>query len=91
MMMFIFQFVLYKHSGRLKHGRHFTFKSVLNESAITLVSSSVVGAIVTEESPYAAHGPWLQVIKELIHAFIFSFIHLLSHLSLIVITTFASN
>lgn len=48
--------------GRLKHGRHFTFKSVLNESAITLVSSSVVGAIVTEESPYAAHGPWLQIL-----------------------------
>lgn len=48
--------------GRLKHGRHFTFKSVLNEAAITLVSSSVVGSIATEQSPFAAHGPWLQVL-----------------------------
>jgi len=49
-------------SGRLKHGRHFTFKSAQNDVAVTLVPCSVVGAIVTEEMPYAAHGPWLQVI-----------------------------
>ncbi|XP_013390520.1 suppressor of fused homolog isoform X2 [Lingula anatina] len=48
--------------GRLKHGRHFTFKSALNDVAITLVSSSVLGAIVDEEHPYGAHGPWLQVL-----------------------------
>jgi len=48
-------------SGRLKHGRHFTFKSTQNDVAVTLVSSSVVGTIVTEETPYAAHGSWLQV------------------------------
>ena len=48
--------------GRLKHGRHFTFKSVLNDVAITLVSSSVVGSIAEETHPYAAHGPWLQVL-----------------------------
>jgi len=49
-------------SGRLKHGRHFTFKSSHDDVAITLVSSSVAGTIVTEEMPYAAHGSWLQVI-----------------------------
>ncbi|XP_064600210.1 suppressor of fused homolog [Liolophura sinensis] len=48
--------------GRLKHGRHFTFKSVLNDVAITLVSTSVVGSIADEHHPYAAHGPWLQVL-----------------------------
>ncbi|XP_067657154.1 suppressor of fused homolog [Haliotis asinina] len=48
--------------GRLKHGRHFTFKSVLNDVAITLVSPSVVGSIADEEHPYAAHGTWLQVL-----------------------------
>ena len=49
--------------GRLRHGRHFTYKSVLNDVAITLVSSSVVGSIADEHHPYAAHGPWLQVIS----------------------------
>ncbi|KAK2175561.1 hypothetical protein NP493_726g01043 [Ridgeia piscesae] len=48
--------------GRLKHGRHFTFKSVLDDSAITLVSSNVIGSIVNEQHPYAAHGSWLQVL-----------------------------
>ena len=47
--------------GRLKHGRHFTFKSVLNDVAVTLVSSSVIGSIADEEHPFAAHGSWLQV------------------------------
>ncbi|XP_025095733.1 suppressor of fused homolog [Pomacea canaliculata] len=48
--------------GRLKHGRHFTFKSVLNDVAVTLVSPSVVGSIADEEHPFAAHGTWLQVL-----------------------------
>ncbi|KAK2148100.1 hypothetical protein LSH36_516g01015 [Paralvinella palmiformis] len=48
--------------GRLKHGRHFTFKSVLSDTAITFVSSSVVGSFTDEQNPYAAHGPWLQVL-----------------------------
>lgn len=29
--------------------------------AITFVSTGVEGAFATEEHPYAAHGPWLQV------------------------------
>jgi suppressor of fused-like protein len=48
--------------GRLKHGRHFTFKSDLTDSAITLVSTSVVGSIATEQTPFAAHGHWLQIL-----------------------------
>ncbi|XP_005099431.1 suppressor of fused homolog isoform X2 [Aplysia californica] len=48
--------------GRLKHGRHFTFKGIMNDIAITLVSSSVVGSITDEEHPFAAHGTWLQVL-----------------------------
>ncbi|XP_074641667.1 suppressor of fused homolog [Tubulanus polymorphus] len=48
--------------GRLKHGRHFTFKSILNDVAITFVSQSVIGSIADASHPYAAHGPWLQVL-----------------------------
>jgi suppressor of fused-like protein len=48
--------------GRLSHGRHFTFKTVAGNLAITLVTESVSGSNVTLESPYAIHGPWLQVL-----------------------------
>ncbi|KAK6639184.1 hypothetical protein RUM43_007454 [Polyplax serrata] len=48
--------------GRVKHGRHFTFKSVLGDTAITFVASSVTGTFVNSDHPYAAHGPWLQVL-----------------------------
>lgn len=52
------------YRGRLKHGRHFTFKSTLNESAVTLVSPSVAGAIVDGEHRFAIHGLWLQVLLD---------------------------
>ncbi|XP_071948523.1 suppressor of fused homolog isoform X2 [Antedon mediterranea] len=48
--------------GRIKHGRHFTFKGVGGDIAITLVSSRVEGAFVDETTVYAAKGPWLQVL-----------------------------
>ncbi|XP_022086688.1 suppressor of fused homolog [Acanthaster planci] len=48
--------------GRLRHGRHFTFKSVSGDCAITLVSNGVEGAFVEESHPYAARGQWLQVL-----------------------------
>ncbi|EZA62527.1 Suppressor of fused-like protein [Ooceraea biroi] len=48
--------------GRVMHGRHFTFKSILSHSAITIVAPSVTGTFVTEEKPYAVRGPWLQVL-----------------------------
>lgn len=50
--------------GRLKHGRHFTFKSTLNDSAVTLLSPSVVGAFVDEEHRFAVRGSWLQVLLD---------------------------
>ena len=50
--------------GRLKHGRHFTFKNVAGDCAITLVSNGVEGAFVEESHPYAARGQWLQVRGE---------------------------
>jgi suppressor of fused len=48
--------------GRVSHGRHFTFKSVFSDSAVTLVSPSVTGIFVDTENPYAAHGAWLQML-----------------------------
>ncbi|XP_063228619.1 suppressor of fused homolog [Bacillus rossius redtenbacheri] len=48
--------------GRVKHGRHFTFQSVLGDTAITLVASGVTGALVSPEHPYVARGSWLQVL-----------------------------
>lgn len=48
--------------GRLKHGRHFTFKSVIGDVAITFVAPTVVGAFADAEHPIAAHGPWLQIL-----------------------------
>lgn len=52
---------IYSPRGRLLHGRHFTYKSITGDTAITFVSTGVEGAFATEEHPYAAHGPWLQV------------------------------
>lgn len=48
--------------GRILHGRHFTFKSVHGDTAITLVATGVEGAFVNEDNPFAAKGPWLQVL-----------------------------
>lgn len=50
------------YRGRLKHGRHFTFKSVVGDLAITLVTPAVSGSHVNEEQCYAVHGPWLQIL-----------------------------
>lgn len=49
-------------NGRLKHGRHFTFKNYDGDSAITFVSSQVEGIFVDELHPFKARGPWLQVL-----------------------------
>lgn len=45
--------------------------------AITFVSTGVEGAFATEEHPYAAHGPWLQVRSVLFSFFSPSALHLL--------------
>ena len=64
--------------GRLKHGRHFTFKSILNDVAITLVTPKVSGTIVSEAAPFAVHGIWLQVS----HQRFFKIFQAASHLPL---------
>lgn len=48
--------------GRVIHGRHFTFKSVLGETAITLVANSVTGTLVNAEHPYVAQGSLALVV-----------------------------
>ncbi|XP_046626497.1 suppressor of fused homolog [Neodiprion virginianus] len=48
--------------GRVMHGRHFTFKSILSHAAVTIVAPTVTGTLVTEEKPYVVQGPWLQVL-----------------------------
>lgn len=48
--------------GRLKHGRHFTFKTVAGDLAITLLTEAVSGSYATLEHRFALHGPWLQVL-----------------------------
>jgi len=52
------------YRGRLKHGRHFTFKSAAGDVAITLVTPSVEGSFADNKHPYATHGPWLHVLVE---------------------------
>ena len=50
-------------SGRLKHGRHFTYKSVSCDIALTFVAPNVTGAskFVNASQPYALYGSWLQI------------------------------
>lgn len=48
--------------GRLQHGRHFTFKSALDSSALTFVVASVQGAFVTEDKPFGCQGQWCQIL-----------------------------
>lgn len=56
------KFHLFHSRGRVKHGRHFTFKSILGETAITLVANSVTGTLVDVDNPFVAQGLWLQVL-----------------------------
>ncbi|CAH1389820.1 unnamed protein product [Nezara viridula] len=48
--------------GRVRHGRHFSFKAVTGNGMITLVGEGVSGKSVDTEHPYVATGPWLQVL-----------------------------
>ncbi|CAG7836840.1 unnamed protein product [Allacma fusca] len=47
--------------GRLRHGRHFTFKSSQANMAITLVTPEVRGSFASSEFPYRSRGFWLHV------------------------------
>ncbi len=50
-------------SGRLKHGRHFTYKSTNRNIAVTFVAPAVTGTnkFVNDTQPYAVYGSWLQI------------------------------
>lgn len=48
--------------GRIRHGRHFTFRSLNGKATITFVSPSVSGSAVSDENPFVAHETWLQVL-----------------------------
>lgn len=48
--------------GRIKHGRHFTFKALTGNATITFVASSVSGSLVSDEKPYVAEASWLQIL-----------------------------
>lgn len=48
--------------GRLKHGRHFTYKSAHDSNALTFVVPSVQGSFVTEEAPFGVEGQWCQAL-----------------------------
>lgn len=45
----------------MKHGRHFTFRTLGSNSAITFVAPSVTGSLVSDERPFVADGLWLQI------------------------------
>lgn len=58
----LFVMLFFVCRGRLKHGRHFTFKSSVDCTAVTLVVPSVIGAFANAEQPYAVQGSWLQIL-----------------------------
>lgn len=54
------KFLMLAIRDRIRHGRHFTFKC--QNSAVTFVSESVTGAVVTKHQPYGVLGYWMQVL-----------------------------
>lgn len=54
------KFLILAIRDRIRHGRHFTFKSP--NMAVTFVAESVTGSVVTRENPYGVLGYWIQVM-----------------------------
>lgn len=54
------KYLLMAIKDRIRHGRHFTFKC--QNRALTFVSESVSGAMVTVQQPYGVMGYWTQVL-----------------------------
>lgn len=51
--------------GRLRHDRHFTFKAVAGgDTAVTLLTARVGGALASLSAPLVAKGPWLQILVD---------------------------
>lgn len=53
------KFLILAIKDRIRHGRHFTFKC--QNRALTFVSESVSGAVVSRKAPYGVLGYWIQV------------------------------
>lgn len=54
------KFLVLAIKDRVRHGRHFTFKT--QGSAVTFLAESVTGSIVSKTEPYGIIGYWLQVM-----------------------------
>lgn len=54
------KFLILAIRDRIRHGRHFTFKSP--NMAVTFVAESVTGSVVSRENPYGVLGYWIQVM-----------------------------
>ncbi|XP_055695516.1 suppressor of fused homolog [Lutzomyia longipalpis] len=54
------KFLVLAIKDRIRHGRHFTFKS--QSLAVTFVAESVTGAMVNRRHPYALIGYWMQIL-----------------------------
>lgn len=48
--------------GRIRHGRHFTFKAADGSATITFVAPCVTGILVSDDKPIVAQGKWLHVL-----------------------------
>ncbi|XP_059620662.1 suppressor of fused homolog [Phlebotomus argentipes] len=54
------KFLVLAIKDRIRHGRHFTFKS--QNLAVTFVAESVTGAMVNRRNPYVVIGYWMQLL-----------------------------
>ncbi|XP_037039200.1 suppressor of fused homolog [Bradysia coprophila] len=54
------KFLVLAIRDRIRHGRHFTFKC--QNMALTMVSESVTGSVVSKKSPYGVQGYWMQIL-----------------------------
>nr|CAG4636354.1 EOG090X09WX [Eubosmina coregoni] len=50
--------------GRLRHDRHFTFKAVSGDTAVTFLTPRVGGALASPSSPLVSKGTWLQILVD---------------------------
>lgn len=54
------KFLVLAIRDRIRHGRHFTFKC--QNMALTMVSETVTGAVVSKKNPYGVQGYWMQIL-----------------------------
>ena len=57
-------YFIYFNRGRVRHGRHFTFKDSNTNTAVTLVAPEVRGSYVSTEFPFRSRGYWLHIYMD---------------------------